>query len=35
MNITILAGGRGTWLAEETGIKLKSVVEIGAQPILR
>lgn len=34
MKVVILAGGFGTRLAEETGIKPKPMVEIGGQPIL-
>ena len=34
MKTVILAGGSGTRLSEETGIKPKPMVEIGAQPIL-
>jgi glucose-1-phosphate cytidylyltransferase len=34
MKTVILAGGMGTRLAEETGIRPKPLVEIGAQPIL-
>lgn len=34
MKVVILAGGRGTRLAEETEIKPKPMVEIGGQPIL-
>ncbi len=34
MKVAILAGGRGTRLAEETVIKPKPMVEIGGQPIL-
>jgi glucose-1-phosphate cytidylyltransferase len=34
MKTVILAGGRGTRLAEETDIKPKPMVEIGGQPIL-
>src|SRR5438132_4320355 len=34
MKVVILAGGRGTRLAEETVVKPKPMVEIGGQPIL-
>ncbi len=34
MKVVILAGGYGTRLSEETGIKPKPMVEIGNQPIL-
>src|SRR5579871_5744496 len=34
MKVVILAGGRGTRLAEETEIKPKPMVEIGGRPIL-
>lgn len=34
MKVAILAGGKGTRLAEETVIKPKPMVEIGGQPIL-
>jgi len=34
MKVVILAGGRGTRLSEETGIRPKPMVEIGGQPIL-
>ena len=34
MKVAILAGGRGSRLAEETHIKPKPMVEIGGQPIL-
>ena len=34
MKVAILAGGRGSRLAEETSIKPKPMVEIGGQPIL-
>ena len=34
MKVVILAGGFGTRLAEETGIKPKPMVEIGGLPIL-
>lgn len=34
MKVAILAGGRGTRLAEETDIKPKPMVEIGGKPIL-
>jgi glucose-1-phosphate cytidylyltransferase len=34
MKVVILAGGRGTRLAEETEIRPKPMVEIGGQPIL-
>ena len=32
--VVILAGGRGTRLAEETSIRPKPMVEIGGKPIL-
>ena len=32
--VVILAGGRGTRLAEETEVKPKPMVEIGGRPIL-
>lgn len=35
MKVAILAGGRGTRLAEESGLRPKPMVEIGGQPILR
>jgi glucose-1-phosphate cytidylyltransferase len=35
MKAVILAGGRGTRLAEETGIRPKPMVEIGGWPIIR
>ena len=34
MKVVILAGGRGTRLAEETTIRPKPMVEIGGRPIL-
>jgi glucose-1-phosphate cytidylyltransferase len=34
MHVVILAGGRGTRLSEETGIRPKPMVEIGGRPIL-
>jgi glucose-1-phosphate cytidylyltransferase len=34
MKVAILAGGQGTRLAEETRVKAKAMVPIGAQPIL-
>ena len=34
MKVVILAGGLGTRLAEETGVKPKPMVEIGGQPII-
>ena len=34
MRVVILAGGRGTRLAEETGMRPKPMVEIGGRPIL-
>jgi glucose-1-phosphate cytidylyltransferase len=34
MKVVILAGGRGTRLAEETSVKPKPMVEIGGRPIL-
>ncbi len=34
MKVVILAGGYGTRISEETGIKPKPMVEIGAHPIL-
>lgn len=34
MKTVILAGGRGTRLSEETGLRPKPMVEIGGQPIL-
>jgi glucose-1-phosphate cytidylyltransferase len=34
MNVVVLAGGLGTRLAEETGVKPKPMVEIGGRPIL-
>ena len=34
MRVVILAGGRGTRLAEETSIRPKPIVEIGDKPIL-
>ena len=34
MKVVILAGGYGTRLSEETGVKPKPMVEIGGKPIL-
>ena len=34
MKVVILAGGRGTRISEETGLKPKPMVEIGERPIL-
>ncbi|MEZ6050270.1 MAG: glucose-1-phosphate cytidylyltransferase [Planctomycetaceae bacterium] len=34
MKVVLLAGGRGTRLAEETGVRPKPMVEIGGKPIL-
>jgi len=34
MKVVILAGGRGTRISEETGIKPKPMVEIGERPII-
>lgn len=34
MKAVILAGGRGTRISEETGLKPKPMIEIGGQPIL-
>ncbi|MGH9799351.1 MAG: glucose-1-phosphate cytidylyltransferase, partial [Blastocatellia bacterium] len=34
MQVVILAGGRGTRLAEETGLRPKPMVEIGGKPVL-
>ncbi len=34
MKVILLAGGRGTRLAEETGVRPKPMVEIGGKPIL-
>mgnify|MGYP001795014104 CR=1 FL=1 len=34
MRVVILAGGRGTRLAEETGTRPKPMVEIGGKPIV-
>ncbi|NMP23944.1 glucose-1-phosphate cytidylyltransferase [Sulfobacillus harzensis] len=34
MKVVILAGGRGTRLSEETGIRPKPMVEIGGKPVL-
>src|SRR5262245_25180435 len=34
MKVVILAGGKGTRLAEESGVRPKPMVEIGDKPIL-
>ena len=34
MKVIILAGGRGTRLAEETTVRPKPMVEIGGKPII-
>ncbi|MEO0946097.1 MAG: sugar phosphate nucleotidyltransferase, partial [Pseudomonadota bacterium] len=34
MKTAILAGGKGTRLAEETSVRPKPMVEIGGKPIL-
>ena len=34
MKVVILAGGLGTRISEETGLKPKPMIEIGAKPIL-
>ena len=34
MKVVILAGGKGTRLAEETSVRPKPMVEIGGKPIL-
>lgn len=34
MKVAILAGGKGTRLAEETDVRPKPMVEIGGEPIL-
>ena len=34
MKAVILAGGRGTRLSEETGVRPKPMVEIGGKPVL-
>ena len=34
MKVVILAGGRGTRLAEETAARPKPMVEIGGKPLL-
>ena len=34
MKAVILAGGMGTRLAEETGVRPKPMVEIGGRPVL-
>lgn len=34
MKAVILAGGLGTWIAEETSVKPKPMIEIGGKPIL-
>jgi NDP-sugar pyrophosphorylase family protein len=34
MKVAILAGGKGTRLAEETGTKSKAMVRIGDEPVL-
>ena len=34
MKAVILAGGRGTRISEETGLRPKPMVEIGGMPIL-
>ena len=34
MKVLLLAGGRGTRISEETGIRPKPMIEIGGRPIL-
>lgn len=34
MKVVILAGGRGTRIAEESGVRPKPLVEIGERPVL-